>query len=157
MAKTLRESLAGRSFQISHSESLELIARILGCRNWQTLSAARLDGGGERLPVPAAEDPGDQLQAFRVADLEGAFGQGLGQGLGHGLGVAEITHGMSLCKSERAVSGLALLTRSLAQRVQGERRYIRLTRDGRKQPAVSAEQKTAPRCASLSISGPLTG
>lgn len=40
MAKTLRESLAERSFQISHSDSLELIAHTLGCKNWQTLSAA---------------------------------------------------------------------------------------------------------------------
>ena len=40
MAKTLRESLAERAFQISHSESLELIAHTLGCKNWQTLSAA---------------------------------------------------------------------------------------------------------------------
>jgi ATP-dependent Lon protease len=40
MAKTLREALAGRSFEISHSESLELIARILGCKNWQTLASA---------------------------------------------------------------------------------------------------------------------
>jgi len=40
MAKTLREALASRSFEISHSESLELIANVLGCKNWQTLSAA---------------------------------------------------------------------------------------------------------------------
>ena len=40
MAKTLRESLAERSFRIGHSESLELIAHVLGSRNWQTLSAA---------------------------------------------------------------------------------------------------------------------
>ena len=40
MAKTLREHLADRSTEISHSESLELIARILGSKNWQTLAAA---------------------------------------------------------------------------------------------------------------------
>ena len=40
MAKTLRETLAERLFKISHSESLELIAHVLGCKNWQTLAAA---------------------------------------------------------------------------------------------------------------------
>jgi ATP-dependent Lon protease len=40
MAKTLREVLSERSLEISHSESLELIARILGSKNWQTLAAA---------------------------------------------------------------------------------------------------------------------
>ena len=57
MAKSLTEALAERSLQISHSESLELIARILGCRNWQTLSAAIEAGGGRPVPaaLPAAE------------------------------------------------------------------------------------------------------
>ena len=40
MAKTLREDLAERSFPISHSDSLEMVAHILGAKNWQTLSAA---------------------------------------------------------------------------------------------------------------------
>ncbi len=59
MAKTLRESLAGRSFQISHSESLELIAHVLGSKNWQTLSAVieaegRQPAGAASLAPPSA-------------------------------------------------------------------------------------------------------
>jgi uncharacterized protein len=40
MARTLRQALAERSWSISHSDSLELIARVLGSKNWQTLLAA---------------------------------------------------------------------------------------------------------------------
>lgn len=39
MAQTLRESLNTKSVSITHSESLELIARILGCQDWNVLSA----------------------------------------------------------------------------------------------------------------------
>jgi ATP-dependent Lon protease len=53
MAKTLREALAERSFQISHSESLELIARTLGSKNWQTLSAAIEADAGQPAARPA--------------------------------------------------------------------------------------------------------
>jgi len=55
MAKTLREVLAGRSFQIRHSESLELIARVLGCKNWQVLAARiEADGSAPKLAEPPA-------------------------------------------------------------------------------------------------------
>lgn len=39
MAQTLREIFAARSVAVTHSESLELIARILGLRDWNALSA----------------------------------------------------------------------------------------------------------------------
>ena len=39
MAQTLRESLTNRSITISHSESLELVSRMLGIADWNTLSA----------------------------------------------------------------------------------------------------------------------
>ncbi|MBV8407675.1 MAG: LON peptidase substrate-binding domain-containing protein [Alphaproteobacteria bacterium] len=39
MAQTLRESLSGKSLTISHSESLELVSRMLGLADWNTLSA----------------------------------------------------------------------------------------------------------------------
>lgn len=39
MAQTLRQSLTAKSVTISHSESLELISRILGVADWNTLSA----------------------------------------------------------------------------------------------------------------------
>ncbi len=39
MAQTLRENLATKSFAITHSESLELVSKILGVADWNTLSA----------------------------------------------------------------------------------------------------------------------
>lgn len=39
MAQTLREALNTKSVSLSHSESLELIAKILGCRDWNALAA----------------------------------------------------------------------------------------------------------------------
>jgi ATP-dependent Lon protease len=39
MAQTLRESLTTKSVTISHSESLELVAKMLGLSDWNTLSA----------------------------------------------------------------------------------------------------------------------
>ena len=43
MARTLREALAARGMTISNSEALELTARMLGERDWNTLAAA-IDG-----------------------------------------------------------------------------------------------------------------
>jgi len=40
MARTLRAALAARDVKISNSESLELTARMLGERDWNTLAAA---------------------------------------------------------------------------------------------------------------------
>jgi ATP-dependent Lon protease len=39
MAQTLRESLSNKSLAVSHSESLELVSRMLGVADWNTLSA----------------------------------------------------------------------------------------------------------------------
>ena len=39
MAQTLREVLNARSVSLTHSESLELIAKILGCRDWNALAS----------------------------------------------------------------------------------------------------------------------
>lgn len=49
MAKSLRQVLAERQIEVSHSDSLEFVARQLGWRDWNTL-AARLDGPALRLP-----------------------------------------------------------------------------------------------------------
>ena len=40
MARTLREALAAKGVKISNSEALELAARMLGERDWNTLAAA---------------------------------------------------------------------------------------------------------------------
>jgi ribosomal protein S1 len=39
MARSLREALAARGVKISNSEALELVAKMLGERDWNTLSA----------------------------------------------------------------------------------------------------------------------
>ena len=58
MAKTLREDLAERSFQTSHSDSLEMVAHLLGAKNWQTLSAAiEADAASQPAAVTAADTP----------------------------------------------------------------------------------------------------
>ena len=40
MARTLREALAAKGVTISNSEALELVAKMLGERDWNTLAAA---------------------------------------------------------------------------------------------------------------------
>lgn len=61
MAQTLRQALKERSVSLSHSESLELIARILGFADWNVLSAriqaAALPTGGAIQAVPALRRP----------------------------------------------------------------------------------------------------
>ena len=55
MARTLRASLAAKGFQITVSQSLELIAEAFGVADWNTLSAAiQADaaGGGKSSSVP---------------------------------------------------------------------------------------------------------
>ncbi|MGK6317019.1 LON peptidase substrate-binding domain-containing protein [Neorhizobium sp. DT-125] len=52
MAKTLREALQAKSFTLTNSESQELVARILGYRDWNVL-AARIQAG--QLPATSAQ------------------------------------------------------------------------------------------------------
>ena len=40
MAQSLREALKAKSVTLSHSESLELVAKTLGFHDWNVLSAA---------------------------------------------------------------------------------------------------------------------
>lgn len=39
MARTLRQALAAKGVTITNSESLELIAKALGAKDWNTLAA----------------------------------------------------------------------------------------------------------------------
>jgi len=39
MAQTLRDSLTAKAVTISHSESLELVSKMFGAADWNTLSA----------------------------------------------------------------------------------------------------------------------
>ncbi|PDQ20696.1 endopeptidase La [Mesorhizobium sanjuanii] len=76
MAQTLSEALSAKSVSLSHSESLELIARILGLRDWNVL-AARIQasqpvGAGPRNPTPRASLPpssGAVLPIFPMRDF----------------------------------------------------------------------------------------
>jgi ATP-dependent Lon protease len=50
MAQTLRDSLTSRTVPISHSESLELVSKMLGVADWNTLSALLQS---DRRPAPS--------------------------------------------------------------------------------------------------------
>jgi hypothetical protein len=55
MARTLRSALAAKNLKLSSGESLELIARLLGAPDWNTLSAAiKAAPKGEAPPDPKA-------------------------------------------------------------------------------------------------------
>jgi uncharacterized protein len=64
MAQTLREALKAKSVTLSHSESLELVARTLGFHDWNVLSAAvqasppeaKPKSGGTAMPVTPMRD-----------------------------------------------------------------------------------------------------
>ena len=50
MAQTLRQALKEKSVSLTHSESLELIAKVLGLADWNTLSA-RIDASPKAGPA----------------------------------------------------------------------------------------------------------
>src|SRR5436190_15662583 len=51
MARHLRSALADRDVTVSHAEALELVARQLGARDWNTLAAARPAADGHVVPI----------------------------------------------------------------------------------------------------------
>jgi hypothetical protein len=64
MAQTLREALNAKSVSLTHSESLELIAKILGCRDWNALAAriasSSATSAQETESPPPADNPSGQ-------------------------------------------------------------------------------------------------
>jgi len=75
MAQTLREALNARSVSLQHSESQELIAKILGFRDWNVL-AARIQASqpsatesGTSLPVLPAVSAGAGIPVIAMRDL----------------------------------------------------------------------------------------
>jgi ATP-dependent Lon protease len=56
MAQTLRESLTTKAINISHGESLELVSKILGVADWNTLSAL-LQAERRDIAIPVAKRP----------------------------------------------------------------------------------------------------
>jgi ATP-dependent Lon protease len=67
IAHSLRDALAARSFSISHSESLELVAKILGFHDWNELSAKIRSSHGAVHRKPRAED-GLEMPILPVRD-----------------------------------------------------------------------------------------
>ncbi|WP_407187495.1 LON peptidase substrate-binding domain-containing protein [Bradyrhizobium centrosematis] len=68
MAQTLRESLTTKAVTISHSESLELVSRMLGVADWNTLSAM-LQTGRRDTPVPKPISPSAVYPAVPLRDF----------------------------------------------------------------------------------------
>jgi ATP-dependent Lon protease len=66
MAQTLRDSLTNRTVTISHSESLELVSRMLGVADWNTLSALLQT---DRRPVVGRPAARERLEAARYPAL----------------------------------------------------------------------------------------
>ena len=58
MAQTLREALSAQSVSLTHSEALELIAKILGCRDWNALAARIQSSNGQTASPAEAPPPG---------------------------------------------------------------------------------------------------
>ncbi|MHC2333337.1 glyoxalase superfamily protein [Bradyrhizobium sp. USDA 4454] len=78
MAQTLREALAAKSIPLTHSDSLELIAKLFGQRDWNTL-AARIQaaGGVSDVPAPTPRSPPEAVRqeiAVETAVLDGYAG-----------------------------------------------------------------------------------
>ena len=56
MAQTLRESLTTKAVNISHGESLELVSKMLGVADWNTLSAMlQADRPDAAIPVASRQ------------------------------------------------------------------------------------------------------
>jgi hypothetical protein len=82
MAQTLRDELQAKSVSFTHSESLELVAKVLGFHDWHVLAAKiqsehRLPGAESRTSPPAATSatrPVRQEIAVDAATLDGYAG-----------------------------------------------------------------------------------
>src|SRR4051794_33561942 len=71
MAQTLREALKTKSVSLTHTESLELVAKTLGFRDWNVLSA-RIHSEHQRPVIDAARPPmaaGEHLPTMLLRDL----------------------------------------------------------------------------------------
>jgi ATP-dependent Lon protease len=70
MAQTLRESLTTKAVTISHGESLELVSKMLGVADWNTLSAllqTERRGGG--LPTSPRQGASSSYPVIPIRDL----------------------------------------------------------------------------------------
>jgi ATP-dependent Lon protease len=70
MAQTLRETLTTKSVTISHSESLELVSRMLGVSDWNTLSALlQADRGETGIAAAKRPDGATSYPALPIRDI----------------------------------------------------------------------------------------
>jgi ATP-dependent Lon protease len=70
MAQTLRESLTTKAVTISHSESLELVSKMLGVADWNTLSALlQADQRNAGIPVANSQAAVRSYPAVPLRDL----------------------------------------------------------------------------------------
>jgi ATP-dependent Lon protease len=74
MAQTLRQALKAKSVSLTHSESLELVARTFGFPDWNFLAAkiqASEPAAGQPVPatVPAATSTGSIVPIIPMRDL----------------------------------------------------------------------------------------
>jgi ATP-dependent Lon protease len=70
MAQTLRESLTSKAIDISHSESLELVSKMLGVADWNTLSALlQLDRRDTGVSVAGRSTAVASYPAIPIRDL----------------------------------------------------------------------------------------
>jgi catechol 2,3-dioxygenase-like lactoylglutathione lyase family enzyme len=75
MARTLREALASRQVDLSHSETLELVARQFGYADWNTASASfgeYRDGPGPAKADPTGVSLEPGISIMRIFDVEKA-------------------------------------------------------------------------------------
>ena len=72
MAQTLRDTLKARSVSLTHSESLEIVARTLGFHDWNVLAAAiqaSKPAGTEPSKTPAQSGVGSIFPVVPMRDL----------------------------------------------------------------------------------------
>ena len=73
MARTLRDNLSTKSITISHSESLELVSRMLGLADWNTLSAQLQSGPPATYPASYPAVPLRDLVPFPTTNFPTLF------------------------------------------------------------------------------------
>jgi len=69
MAQSLREALSAKQINISHSDGLELVSRMLGAADWNSLSALLKNDHGEGAAAPSTEHEHQRLPAFPMKDV----------------------------------------------------------------------------------------
>jgi len=72
MAKSLREALAERKIELTHSQALELVASQFGYDNWNVL-AARIDAAEPRQKKPDAVSIQPAIPVFRIFSVDKAM------------------------------------------------------------------------------------